>query len=126
MEMTKQKKSVLGLISIIPLILFIISLWYHLSLFDGFFTAYNHTPTTQDVAQHTGELSWLYGTSLIASLGLLLYYVYHLARIKTMGPARKVFWIALLGLLVPISFLIFWFFVINREPRHVPVKEDIT
>ncbi len=61
----------------------------------------------------------------IAAAIVLLYDIVLLAKFRNMDSGQKLKWILVLCAFVPLSFPLFWYFVIRREPRVVPVYANM-
>jgi hypothetical protein len=121
----KQKKKI-GIVSLIPNIALFICLVYYLFLIvpvAGF-----HTPPASAVGvthAHYDTLFVMLAIYAIIAAGVLIYNLVMLARMKNMNAAEKAVWVLLLVGFVPLSFLVFWYFVVKKEPRYVGAYPDI-
>lgn len=126
MYMDKNRKNTLGVVSIIPLLLLIFTLIYEDSILDGLFSTGYHHEANAVVSDNYNSLALLYGIVAALAIILLLYFIVHVARLKQMKSGRKILWISALTLLLPVSFPLFWYFVINKEPKMLDTKDDIS
>jgi len=118
-------KKRMGIICFIPAICFFFSLVYYLVLL--FPLTHGH-PQPESVvgitSQHYNTLFLLLGISATISAAVLLYCIVYVVRIKSMNTPTKMIWMLLL-LIVPISFILFWNFIVRREPKEEPVYTNI-
>lgn len=68
----------------------------------------------------------MYGIAVVLTLAVLLYFIIHIARIKTISAGNKILWIVVLAAFMPLSFPIFWYLQIKTEPEMVDTKEDMS
>ena len=118
----------MGLLSFLPLIVFVIWTAYLLII--------SHSGTAGSASgehQFLGRVvlnhyqflvAFFYITTLLVLIDLV-YFVIHVARVKTMGEASKVGWIMFLSVFNIIAFPIFWFTEIRNEPKDLPTHPDI-
>ena len=125
MVVDEKIKRRIGIISFIPAITFLISAVYYfillLPLTHGHHVIYSGEGIT---SRHYNTLFAMLATASTISAGVLIYFVWYLVRIKTINTPTKMIWILLL-LAVPVSFILFWYFLVRREPKYVPVNRDI-
>lgn len=68
----------------------------------------------------------MYTIAVVLTLAVLLYFIIHIAKIKSISAGNKIIWIVVLAAFMPISFPIFWYMQIKTEPEMVDTKEDIS
>ena len=61
----------------------------------------------------------------VFSAAVLIYLLVILTRLKTLNSPNKIIWVLVLATFVPLSFALFWIFVINKAPRYVPTFDNI-
>ena len=125
MLMDKNKKRNMGIFSFVPLALLLITLVYEDSLLNGLFSTFYHHDANSVIAAHYNTLVWLYSFTAIATIAMMLYFIVQIASIKNMNSAAKIAWIAILALLIPVSFPLFWYLQIRKETLHLETKADI-
>jgi len=128
MLMDNSKKNTMGFLSFLPLIVFLIWTAYLLIIshaeLNGNVSG-EHQVLGRVVSDHYSFLvAFFYVTALLV-LADLVYFVVHVARVKTMGEASKVGWIMFLSVFNIIAFPIFWFAEIRKEPVNLPTHADI-
>jgi len=115
----------MAILCFIPAVAFFISLVYYLVLL---FPLTKGHPVPESVvgltSQHYTTLFIMLATSASISAFVLLYCIVYMVKIKSINTPTKMIWMLLL-LIVPISFILFWNFIVRPEPRNVPVYPDI-
>ena len=122
--MDERKKKRLGIYSFIPVVAFLLATAYHLFVFRDEVVdkdMEDHIELATHTADHFTSLTIAYGLATAVGVAVLLYFVVHLMRLKHVDPAVKVIWAVLLALLMPLSFPVFWYMMIRKEPRRVEV-----
>lgn len=76
------------------------------------------------ISRNYDTLFLLLAMSCTISATVLLYCMVHLIRIKTLNTPQKMIWILLL-LAIPVSFILFWYLQVRREPKDIPLYPDI-
>jgi len=76
-------------------------------------------------AQHYDTLLLFGICSAIISAIVLIVYIVHIARIRTMNSSTKAMWILILAAIMPFGLLIFWFLHIRHESVQTPIHPDI-
>ncbi len=61
----------------------------------------------------------------VISAGILIYALVVLTRLKNLTSGVKILWVLLLSVAVPVSLILFWIFVINKEPKYVAIYPNI-
>jgi hypothetical protein len=115
-----------GVICSIPAASFILTFIYYLTLVwpltDGHAVAGAVVGIT---AQNYDTLFVMLAISSILAAGVLIYCLVLLARLKNMNAASKLIWIILLSTFAPVAAVFFWYFLINREPKYVPMHHSM-
>lgn len=69
---------------------------------------------------------WISLSIICAITGIiLLYFIIHLARIKTMAAGDKIFWMVILTTFGAFAFIVFYFIELKNEPTYVDVYPSI-
>jgi hypothetical protein len=125
MVVDKKLKRRMGVICFLPSVAFLISLIYYiillLPLTHGHHALYSGEGIT---ITHYTTIFILLALSSIISASVLIYCITYLVKIKNINRPTKMVWILLL-LAVPVSFILFWYFLVMHEPRQVPVYPHI-
>lgn len=126
--MDPARKKRLGIISFIPLAAFTVALINHLLAFGPVLShahMENHLALVTDTALHFTRISIFYGIAAIITLGVLIFFIVHLARLKNLARDYKFFWAVFLTMFAPFSFVVFWYFKIRREPRELEMYASL-
>lgn len=67
----------------------------------------------------------LLATAAVIAAAILIYAIVILARLKNLNAANKLIWLLFLSTFAPVSTFFFWYFLINKEPKFVPIHHDI-
>ena len=128
LTMDKKRKRVIGFISILPLVAFLITFIYEYSVLGTLFVTGDiqyHQLINTKISEHYNTLVILYGISILLTLAVLLYFIVHLARIKNMTAGMKMLWVVILAAVMPLSFPVFWYLQVKREPKMLETKLNI-
>lgn len=122
-----KEKRRLMLINFLPMLLFLCSLVYYLAAISPVFSGYGTEPESvmTYTSQHYDTMLTMLAVFAVTAAAVLIYNIVMLARVKNLNSAHKVMWVVLLATFVPLSFILFWTFIINREPEFVPVFSSI-
>ncbi|MBS1616210.1 MAG: hypothetical protein JST06_08860 [Bacteroidetes bacterium] len=126
--MSPARKRRLGMLSFVPLVAFLVALVNQLLVFGPIIERkdmYDHLALVNLTALHFDRIGIFYGVASLISLSVLLYYIIHLARLKTLASDYKFFWAVFLTMFQPISFIVFWYFKIRREPRELDMYPSL-
>lgn len=86
---------------------------------------WNHFRWLSEILSSYSLLLWTYGICAVLTFAVLLYFVVHIARIKTMGSGDKIVWIMFLSTFLILAFPFFYFMELKKEPNHIEVYPDI-
>lgn len=125
-KMSKTKKGIIGIMSFLPLLVLIATLIYEDSILQGAFSSGDHHAATGIIYDNYNTLVILYGITAVLAIILLLIFIIHVARLKSMTSGRKILWISALALVMPVSFPLFWLLQVNKEPAIIETKENIS
>jgi membrane protein DedA with SNARE-associated domain len=85
----------------------------------------DHKALVTLTADHYNTLFLMGAIAAVISAFVLIYFVVHIARVRTLNGATKMMWILILAALMPISLLLFYYLEIRNERRNLPVHPDI-
>jgi len=126
MRMDAKEKRKEAIICFFPCIPFLISLGYLLILLSPLAHGYHETRSSSGIIrEHFNVLFGLLAVYACISMSALIYCLVHLLKIKAMNAATKAVWALVLVTFTPVSFILFWYFEIRKEPVNLPVKRDI-
>ena len=120
--MDKKAKTKYGVLCFVPGFSFLVTLVYYLYTLSPIMSKramYVHYAITTTTAHNYNTLFIMLAISAVLSAITMLYCIIHLARMVHMPAGMKARWIVLLAALVPVSFVIFYFFEIRKEPKYV-------
>jgi hypothetical protein len=126
--MDRKAKRKYAIINFLPIVAFLIAGVYYLFLLSPLMRDKNledHFTVNTITANNWDTLLIMMSIGGILTLVALLYDLVHLGRIKNMNGASKAVWVAVLALLAPISFILFYFLEIRHEPKHLETYPDI-
>ena len=126
--MDKREKRKFSIISWVPMIAWVLVLGYHMLLLRPQIARQNmedHDGMHTQMAQDFDTLMILYGAAGVITLVVLLIFIVHLLKIRHMTMGNKLAWSVVLAAFVPVSFPIFWYSIIRREPKHLEVNNTI-
>lgn len=126
--MDAKRKKTIGILSFVPLVMLIITLLYHLLLFDDQIvnqTMEDHMAMNTETAKNFGMLTVLYGLFGLSAGIALIYFVIHLLKLTDMTAGNKAVWVIVLATFMPVSFPLFWFMQILKEPKELVVNDSI-
>ena len=121
-------KRKMGIISYIPLTAFTICFMYYLFVLRSVIAAKSledHTGINTQTSLHYDTTFILLAISGIISAIVLIYFIVHLARVKHLSSAKKVQWLVLLTIFVPVALPVFWHLEINKEPKQLAIYKNI-
>ena len=124
--MDKAKKQKLLIVSFAPLIAFIATLGYEYARIGKLLAISDHHTIIDKICDCYNALVIMYGFSVLLTIFVLLYFIIHIAKIKMMNGATKILWIVFLAAFMPLSFVVFWYLQLKKEPRYLETKADIT
>lgn len=126
--MDKARKRKIGIYSLLPLLAFLVATIYHLVVFRKEIAhkdMEDHVALSTETYLHFTPLAVLYGIAALITLAVLLYFIVHLIKLRTMNSGSKIFWAFILTMLAPLSFPLFWYTTIRREPRRLEVYPTV-
>lgn len=126
--MDDKAKRNMGILSLLPVFAWAVVLFYYLFALAPLISA-KMTEAHEEVVtvtyNHYDMLFMLSAIAAVISAIVLIYFIVHIARIKTMNGPTKAIWILAMSALVPIGFPIFWYMEIRNERREMPVHHNI-
>lgn len=125
MVFDEQAKRRIGIINFLPAIAFLSALIYYLFLLSPTFGRHEPGAASGITVENYGTLFAMLAVAGILSAGILIYNLVLLAKVKNMNAQDKIIWILLLATFVPIAFILFWAFVVRKEPKYVGTYPDI-
>ncbi len=127
-KMDSKAKRRFGIFCLIPNLCFLFVALYYLYILWPLIeirSLDNHLAISSITAAQYDNLFGMMSVSAVISALVLIYCIVHVTRIKHMLSGTKILWIILLSALVPISFLLFYFLEVRREPKYLETYADI-
>jgi len=123
--MSDQVKRRIGVLCVIPSIVFFITLGYYLFILYPLTQGHPAPESVLNITvkNYTTLFIMLAGYSVISS-AVLIYCIVHLVKLESLNRPKKMLWILFL-LVVPMSYIYFWYKVIKSEPQFMEVNSDI-
>ncbi len=118
--MSRSSKLFIGLLSFLPIILLIIFFVMLLRMFPVFFEWEKNEPMPQEVFTVFGPLFMLGIVMGILSLGLLVFFIMHLVRNKTMDGTERVIWVLVFLFAGIVGYPIYWYMRVWKD-EHTPL-----
>lgn len=126
MENTPKKYG--KIISFTPLVAYVIWSIAFLIVNKGYIetsSLWNHFEwMTVTLANYTPML-WTFVLCAIIAFSVLIYFIIHIARLKTMGAGDKIAWIMFMACFAPLAFPVFYYAELRKEPDYIDVYPDI-
>ena len=126
--MDDRAKRNMGILSLLPVFAWGVVLFYYLFALSPLIRASSieaHEAVVTITYNNYDMMFMLSAIAAVISAVVLIYFIIHIARIKTMNGATKAIWILVLSTLVPISFPLFWYLEIRNERRDMPIHHTI-
>lgn len=121
----KEKRRMM-IISLVPVVLLVVAAIYYIIAISPVFTTVHEPGTVMTYTLRNYDIMLvLLGIYAVVAATVLIYTLVVLTRLKNLNSAHKLMWLFILCAFVPVSFIAFWAFVINREPYYVPIYPNI-
>jgi Trk-type K+ transport system membrane component len=104
--MSKNTKILVGVLTFLPFVSFIVNVWYFLRVFAEL----SHSSNAPDTTAFNGLASFaaVLGFTILLSIGLLIYYIVHAVNNKALTSDERLMWILLFIFISTIAFMIYW------------------
>jgi hypothetical protein len=113
--MSRNTKAMIGVLSFLPIVLLIVFFAMFFAIFPRVFEWENNEPTAQEVFTVFGPLFILGVIMGILSLGLLIFFIMHLVRNKTMDGIERVIWILVFLFAGLVGYPIYWYMRVWKD-----------
>lgn len=84
-------------------------------------TYIEHEKVVTLIARNYGGSFVLFMMMFLIGLAVLVAFVVHLKKVRTMNGATKVAWLVFLAAFMPISLIVYYFVEVRHEPDDVPM-----
>ncbi|HET9745814.1 MAG TPA: hypothetical protein VFP97_08880 [Chitinophagaceae bacterium] len=113
--MSRSSKLFIGLLSFLPIILLIVLFFMIFRMFPVFFEWEETEPAPQEVFTVFGPLFILGMIMGLLSLALLVFFIMHLVRNKTMDGTERVIWILVFLFAGIVGYPIYWYMRVWKD-----------
>ena len=120
--MTNTDKKWMGPVSFIPSIAFIIWLLYILYIAGhlvGSKEFQQHEKVVTLISQNFGGSGTLFMITFLIGLAVLLAFIVHLKKVRTMNGSSKLAWLVFMAVFMPFSLPVYYFVEVRHEPEDV-------
>jgi hypothetical protein len=84
-----------------------------------------HEKVVTLIAQNFGGSGTLFMIAFFIGLAVLVAFIIHLKKVRTMNGASKLAWMAFLVVFMPISLPVYYFVEVRHEPDDVPMYSNL-
>jgi hypothetical protein len=126
--MSSQEKKIHGILSFIPLAAWSVWCLYILIISKDLIvtqTFQEHDKVVTLLSQHYLTILYIWIAASALTFIILIYNAIHLARIADMHGGTKLGWMVFMICFAPISFPIFWFMQVKKEPENMTLYPNI-
>ena len=113
--MSRSSKAFIGVLSFMPIVLLILFFIMLFTMFPRFFEWEHTEPDAQEVLTVFGPLFILGVIMGILSLGLLVFFIMHLVRSKTMEGIERVIWVLVFLFAGLVGYPIYWYMRVWKD-----------
>lgn len=113
--MSRSSKLFVGILSFLPIVLLLVFMFLLFSRFPEFMRWENVEPDPYDVFDTFMPIFFIVIFMSILSLGLLIFFIMHLVRNKTMDSTERIIWILVLLFAGIIGYPIYWYMRVWKE-----------
>jgi hypothetical protein len=126
--MTNSDKKWMGPVSFIPLAA--ITIWW---LYIMYITGHlikraefqQHEKVVTLIGQNFGGSGTLFMIAFLIGLAVLVAFVIHLKKVRTMNGDSKLAWLAFMIVFGPLAFPVYYFVEVRHEPDDVPMYHSL-
>ena len=118
--MSRSTKALIGVLSFLPIVLLIIFLVMFLRMFPVFFAWGEDEPAPQEVFTFFGPIFMMGIIMGILSLGLLVFFIMHLVRNKSMDSTERIIWVLVFLFAGLVGYPIYWYMRVWKD-EHTPL-----
>ena len=113
--MSKNKKILIGILSVLPLILMAV---YFITIIGFFFPLFRGEFPDNPPDFMSGKMTGMFvmiGLMTITSLAMFIYFIIHVANNKTLNRTEQLVWILIIVFATVIGYPIYWYLKIWKE-----------
>ena len=122
--MKDSSKKMMGIISFIPLIAIVLWGIYLMVINDRLVEnkqMHQHDKVVTMIFNNYGGSFMLFMLAFLIGLAVLVYFVIHLKKVRTMNGSSKLAWLIFMAAFGPLAFPVYYFIEIRHEPDDVPM-----
>jgi hypothetical protein len=117
LNMSKQRKIILGILSFLPLLFIVIYFVFFFSMFaSGFRESAQGGGPPVFLLNNMNGLSITMGLLVITSLGLLIYYIIHVMNNTRLDSSGRLVWLLIVLLANVVAYPIYWYLEVWKSP----------
>ncbi len=116
--MSKSTKILIGVLTLLPIVGFIIYIWYFIQIMFTISENNGIAPNVNLFKDHFASIFIMLALIVLVSLGLLIFYIVHAVNNKALNSNERLMWILLFIFLPSIAFIIYWILRIWQDPRQ--------
>jgi hypothetical protein len=113
--MSRSSKIFVGILSFLPILLLFVFLFLMFSMIPEFMRWEGHEPDPYEVFGAFTPIIFIAIAMSILSLGLLIFFIMHLVRSKTMDSTERIIWILVLLFAGIIGYPIYWYMRVWKD-----------
>jgi formate/nitrite transporter FocA (FNT family) len=120
-KMSKNKKIILGVLTLLPIVFLVLYFLSFIFLFLGIFNSAQNQ-TEPDVNFFIGNFIFMFlliFIAVIAALGTMIYYIIHITNNTTFDSNQRLMWILILVFAGLIGNAVYWYMYIWKEQETV-------
>ena len=87
--------------------------------------AHDHEKVVTLIAQNYGGSFVLFMLAFLIGLAVLVAFIVHLKKVRTMNGSSKLAWLVFMAVFGPLAFPVYYFIEVRHEPDDVPVYGSI-
>ena len=84
-----------------------------------------HEKVVTLIAQNFGGSGTLFMIAFLIGLAVLVAFIIHLKKVRTMNGASKLAWMTFMVVFGPLAFPVYYFVEVRHEPDDVPMYADL-
>jgi hypothetical protein len=127
--MDNTEKKIVGVFSFLPILSWLATIVYFLFINKDLIAAQSfqdHNSVTTNIINHFLPFTIMLSFAELITGIMIIYYVVHIARLKTFDSFTKLLLIIFLVFTGPIAVMVVWFTVIKKETKQEPMYPDLT
>ena len=114
----------MGILSFIPLVAILLWVVYLMSINDRLVEQkqlHQGEKVVTMILHNYGGTFMLFMLAFIIGLAVLVFFVIHLKKVRTMNGSSKLAWVVFMAAFGPLAFPVYYFIEVRHEPEDVPM-----